>query len=111
MRSFELDTKFHHRWRGPSSGSPPNSIAFTGVFARSIAQGLPVLRPFLLEGRLAAQGLIDRAKLEPLLDAEALIWRDYTGEIMRTVFVEAWVRVWQDWLAATPQGADPASPS
>lgn len=83
----------------------------TGVFARSIAQGLPVLRPFLLEGRLAARGLIDRSKLEPLLDAEALIWRDYTGEIMRTVFVEAWVRVWQDRLAVTPQGADPDSPS
>ena len=83
----------------------------TSVFARSIAAGLSVLRPFLLEGRLAAQGLIDRAKLEPLLDAEALIWRDYTGEIMRAVFIEAWVRVWQDRLAAKPQGADLASPS
>jgi asparagine synthase (glutamine-hydrolysing) len=76
----------------------------TSVFARSIAQGLPVLRPFLMEGRLAAQGIIDPARLAPLLDPEAIIWRDLTGEIMRTVFIEAWARAWEARLVAA-QGA------
>ena len=27
MRSSDDDTKFHHMWRGPSSGAPPSSIS------------------------------------------------------------------------------------
>ena len=35
MRAFELDTKFHHRKRSPSSGAPPTSITRAGRSARS----------------------------------------------------------------------------
>ena len=66
----------------------------TAVFTRSLAQGVAVLGPFLLEGRLTAAGILDREKLASMLDPDAMIWRDLTGEIMRAVFVEAWVRVW-----------------
>lgn len=75
----------------------------TSVFARSLARGLDVLGPFLMEGRLAAHGLIDRDKLAPLLDPEVMVWRDLTGEIMRVVFVEAWVRVWETRVEARRQ--------
>lgn len=83
----------------------------TSVFARSIAQGLPVLAPFLMDGRLAAQGIIDPAKLGPLLDPEVIIWRDLTGEIMRTVFIEAWVRAWEARLTTGVQAASLAAES
>ena len=72
----------------------------TAVFARSLAASLDVLRPWLLDGRLVGEGLIDPARLEPLLDPEVLIWRDHTGEIMRAVIVEAWARAWETRLAA-----------
>jgi len=53
------------------------------------------LRPFLLEGRLAAQGLIDADRLQPLLHAEPMIWRDCVGEVMLAATMEAWVRTWE----------------
>ncbi|WP_081916488.1 asparagine synthase-related protein [Caulobacter sp. UNC358MFTsu5.1] len=71
----------------------------TAFFARSVAGSLDVLAPFLMEGRLAARGLIDRERLAPLLDPHVMIWRDLIGEIMRVVFVEAWARTWEDRLA------------
>ena len=60
---------------------------------------------------VAEQGLIDPARLEPLLDPEVLIWRDHTGEIMRAVIVEAWVRAWEArlqevfWMGQTRSSA------
>lgn len=77
----------------------------TAFFARSLAGSLDVLAPFLLEGRLVARGLIDPARLEPLLDPDLMIWRDVIGEIMRVVFVEAWVRIWEDRLMGAGEGA------
>ena len=41
MRSRLAATKFHHRWRSPSSGAPPNS---TARLARTAAQGLRAWR-------------------------------------------------------------------
>lgn len=64
-------------------------------FSKSLAASLPTLRPFLLEGRLASQGLIDVDRLEPLLYCEPMIWRDCVGEVMLTATLEAWVRAWE----------------
>src|SRR3569832_112524 len=36
MRFFEDETKFHHIWRGPSSGAPPNSITRLGASANKV---------------------------------------------------------------------------
>jgi asparagine synthase (glutamine-hydrolysing) len=72
----------------------------TVFFSRSLAESLPHLRPFLLEGRLTGQGLIDAARLEPLLHAEPLIWKDCVGEVMLAAYLEAWARVWEDRLSA-----------
>lgn len=69
--------------------------ALTGYYGRAVASGLEALRPYLLEGRLAAEGLLDRDRLEVRLTREELIWRgDYFGVVM-TAAVEAWVRHWE----------------
>lgn len=72
----------------------------TAVFARSLAGSLAALRPWLLGGRLVERGLIDPARLAPMLEPDELIWRDHSGEIMRAVVVEAWVRAWEARLAS-----------
>ncbi|MFT4250954.1 MAG: asparagine synthase C-terminal domain-containing protein [Caulobacter sp.] len=76
----------------------------TQVFSRSLAGSLDVLAPFLLEGALVRQGVLDAARLAPLLDPQVIQWRDVTGELMRVIFIEAWVRAWEARLA----GAAPA---
>ncbi len=74
-------------------------------FAQSIAQNLPFLRPFLLEGQLAAHGLIDPARLEPILHRDELIWFDHAGELTIAFVLEAWARWWEASLAASTEWA------
>lgn len=78
------------RWKGDLSV----------FFAQSMAQSLPFLRTFLLEGRLVAHGLIDPKRLEPILHRDELIWFDHSGELTIAVVIEAWVRHWEASLAA-----------
>lgn len=90
----------HRRWKGDLSV----------FFAQSMAESLPFLRPFLLEGRLVARGLIDPRRLEPILDRDELIWFDHSGELTIAVVIEAWVRHWEASLASAPwpnQGVRP----
>lgn len=77
------------RWKGDLSV----------FFAQSMAVSLPFLRPFLMEGRLAEQGLIDPARLEPILHRDELIWFDHSGELTAAAILEAWVRHWEARLA------------
>lgn len=72
----------------------------TAYYGRRLAASLDVVRPWLLDGRLAAKGLIDRQTLEDLLTPESLIRRGRTGEIMTAVTIEAWVRTWESRLSA-----------
>lgn len=69
---------------------------FGTYYTRAVADGLDMLRPYLLEGRLAAQGLIDRDRFDRLLTREALIWQAETAPIMSALMVEAWVRTWTE---------------
>lgn len=68
-------------------------------FARSLAASLPFLKPYLIDGRLAAQGLLDRQALEEALDPDFLIWRDSTPDLFVALALEAWVRCWEARLA------------
>ncbi|WAC61368.1 asparagine synthase C-terminal domain-containing protein [Brevundimonas sp. SL130] len=72
----------------------------TSVYGRMLAAGLPRLRPWLLDGVLAQQGLIDRTLAEAALTPEALAWRGGYGEIMITLALEAWARSWSSRLEA-----------
>ncbi|MBA4001085.1 MAG: asparagine synthase, partial [Brevundimonas sp.] len=53
------------------------------------------LRPWLIEGRLAALGLIDRAAAEIELQPEALVWRGHYAVILTVAAYEGWVRTWE----------------
>lgn len=72
----------------------------TAFYGRMIAGGLDILRPWLLEGRLSAMGLIDRTSAETLLTRESLAWRGGYVDIMVTAAIEGWVRSWERRLRA-----------
>jgi len=71
----------------------------TKIYGRMILEGLDVLRPWLLEGRLAALGVIDRAEAEAGLTREALVWHGRYSTVMVAAAFEAWVRSWEARLA------------
>ena len=68
---------------------------YAAYFNHQAAQNLPFLRTYLLEGRLAAAHIIDRAVMEQQLDEDALRWLGRASEILAAVSVEAWVRRWE----------------
>lgn len=68
---------------------------YAAYFNQQAAQNLPFLRTYLLEGRLAAEHIIDRAVMEQQLDEDALRWQGGASEILAAVSVEAWVRRWE----------------
>ena len=69
-------------------------------YGQVAAASLPMLRDYLLDGELVRAGLLDRARLEPMLVRDHLIWRGDYSALMSFAVVEAWVRHWADRLAA-----------
>lgn len=67
----------------------------TAFYGRLIADALDLLRPWLLEGRLADMGLIDRERAGAALTRESLAWRGGYVDIITTAAIEAWVRAWE----------------
>ncbi len=67
----------------------------TGYYGRGVAASLSWSRPYLLDGRLAGEGLIDRPQFEALLTPEHQIWRGDAYLILTALTVEAWVRRWE----------------
>lgn len=70
----------------------------SAIYGRMVADNLNFLRPWLLDGRLAEAGLINRAAAETMLSRDNLIWRGTYGEIMTAAAVEGWVRAWSERL-------------
>ncbi|MBD3836811.1 asparagine synthase-related protein [Brevundimonas sp.] len=66
----------------------------TAYYGRMIARSLPALRPWLLDGALCAQGLLDRGRTEQALTTGQLIWRGGYREIMIAATMESWQRTW-----------------
>jgi len=62
---------------------------------RTLALNVDLLRAFLLDGRLAAERVVDRAALEAVLHPEALIFQNAYGELLAAVVLEAYVRYWE----------------
>lgn len=71
----------------------------TAYYGRRIARSLPALRPWLLDGALCAQGLLDRRRIEQALTTEHLIWRGGYREIMIAATMESWWRTWTGRIA------------
>ena len=91
--------RFAFRDRLPSIISERRSKGeMSAIYGRMVADNLDFLRPWLLDGRLAEVGLIDRAAAEVLLSRDNLIWRGTYGEIMTVAAVEGWVRAWSQRL-------------
>ncbi|MDG2520527.1 asparagine synthase-related protein [Caulobacter segnis] len=61
---------------------------------RRFLAGLDFIRPFLLDGLLAAKGLIDRPRLEHALAPATLAWRCEQGALIDALALEAWARYW-----------------
>lgn len=78
----------------------PSKGDLTWLYGRRILKSLDVLRPWLLDGRLAAEGILDRAALDARLTRESLTWRGPYAEIMVAAAFEGWVRVWERRLSA-----------
>lgn len=64
-------------------------------FQKLVANSLPFLRRYLLDGVLADAGLLDRRALAHALDPNGLIWDAKARDVMAAAAVEAWVRHWQ----------------
>lgn len=78
---------------------------FSAFYHRVIADSLPFLRGYLLDGELAGAGLIDTDRFDRLLTVENLIWHADSAPIMAAATAEAWVRCWRRRGA----GSSPAS--
>ena len=74
-----------------------------GYFGQLVSGSLPELREHLLDGRLAAKGLLNLERLEADLTSEALIWGVDYLHILFTALIESWVRTWEPVLEAGPR--------
>lgn len=66
----------------------------TRIYGKMILDSLDMLRPWLIDGRLAAAGIIDRRAAEAALNPETLMWRGGYSAIIRAAAFEGWLRVW-----------------
>ena len=71
----------------------------TRVYARMIFRNLPVLRPWLIHGRLADLGVIDPEAADQMLTQDSLIWRGHYSTILVAAAFEGWIRVWERRLS------------
>lgn len=70
--------------------------------ARLMAASLPALRAYLLDGVLADNRILDRPRLEAVLDPDWLIARPAGTDLVGAVAVESWVRHWQGRVPDAP---------
>ncbi len=71
----------------------------SAFYGRTVSRNLPFLRGYLLDGRLAAHGLVDRSRLESELAHSDLLWRGNHAEVLSLALLESWVRQWQARLS------------
>ncbi|MDR6530269.1 asparagine synthase (glutamine-hydrolyzing) [Caulobacter rhizosphaerae] len=76
----------------------------TAYYGRMILRSLTVLRSYLLDGRLATEGVLDRAEAEALLDPDQLIHVGDYPRLFEILALEAYVRHWEARAAAWAEG-------
>ena len=72
--------------------------SLTHFFGQCLAASVPFIRDFLLDGRLATAGVLDREALAPMIDPEFLMQYDCYTKLISAIIVEHWARVWSDRL-------------
>ncbi len=83
---------------------------YTATFEREAAASLTFLRTHLLEGLLAEHRIIDRSRVEMLLDRDRLMWAGGSGVLTNAALVESWLRRWATRAARRPESAALRSP-
>lgn len=78
----------------------PSKGAVTSFFLRSLADSLDEMRPFLLEGQLAAAGMFDLESLDEVLCREQFISNNSASQIFILLALEAWTRRWSSAQAS-----------
>ena len=71
----------------------------TAIYGRMVFDNLGLFRSWLLDGRLVAEGIIDRAATEAELTRESLMWRGGAHTLIRAAAFEGWLRGWTERLA------------
>lgn len=74
----------------------------TAFHAQTVAASLDFLRGYLLDGCLVGAGVLDRRRLEAVLNADQLLWRANAGDVLMAAAAEAWVRRWQRYVPDSP---------
>lgn len=72
----------------------------TAYYGRMTLRSLAFLRPYLLEGRLAAQGVLDLKGLDEGLDPDRMIHEGNYPRLFQVIAIEAFVRHWEGRLAS-----------
>lgn len=72
----------------------------TAYHGRMILRSLAAIRPFLLEGRLAQEQILDRDFAEAMLDPDRLIYEGDYPRLFETIVLEGYVRHWEGRIAA-----------
>lgn len=78
---------------------------YTATFEREAAASLGFLKSHLLEGLLAEHRIIDRSRVESLLDRDRLMWAGGSGVLTNAALVESWLRRWTTRSARHPENA------
>jgi asparagine synthase (glutamine-hydrolysing) len=83
----------------------------TLYFGRMLANSTGFLRDYLLGGVLAEHKVIDRKALETILTPETLMSQDHYSELLTTVIMERWARIWSERLGGSRNQRDADRPS
>ncbi|CAN7479545.1 asparagine synthase-related protein [Caulobacter sp. LjRoot300] len=81
----------------------------TAYHGRMILRSLAAIRPFLLEGRLAQEHVLDRDFAEAMLDPDRLIYEGDYPRLFETIVLEAYVRHWEGRFASAAGEAEGAA--
>ena len=68
-------------------------------YSRAVSAAVPALRTFLLDGRLAQQGLLMKSDLEDVIDPAYLAQAGGFSALLFTAAIEAWARRWEPLTA------------
>jgi asparagine synthase (glutamine-hydrolysing) len=69
--------------------------SFLTYYARWVGENLAFFRAYLLDGCLCEAGVVDRAKLDSLLQPDSLLRTTDAPDVLTAAMLEAWVRYWQ----------------
>lgn len=72
----------------------------TAYHGRMILRSLSAIRPFLLDGRLAQEHILDQDFTEAMLDPDRLIYEGDYPRLFETIVLEAYVRHWEGRIAS-----------